>query len=141
MRFPRTVRTAPPPYGRRRTTRRGSPTRTAHRTWRIAILPTIALLLGTGPSPGASHPVPAAPKIEDIFGRSLDDHGLVLVDWEGYIANPAIQFVLVPPPDATYPARIIVRAREPRLYFVHRAGPRLRREGGRPDPAALVEGC
>jgi len=85
---------------------------------RIAILPALALLLGTGPPSGAPRAEVAAPKIEDIFGRSLADHGLVLVDWEGYIANPAIRFVLVPPPDAAYPARVVVRCREPRLYSI-----------------------
>ncbi len=76
-------------------------------------------------SPGAAFAIalasllspPAGLAVEDIFGRSLNDHGLVLVDWEGYIANPAIKVFLVPPPDARYPARVVVTAREPRLYF------------------------
>ncbi len=60
---------------------------------------------------------PAGLTVEDIFGRSLNEHGLVLVDWEGYIANPAIKVILVPPTDARYPVRVVVSAREPRLYF------------------------
>ena len=55
--------------------------------------------------------------VQDIFGRSLDKRGLVLVDWEGYIANPAVRFFILPPPDAAYPATVVVRAREPRLLF------------------------
>ena len=60
---------------------------------------------------------PVACGVEDIFGRPLNEHGLILVDWEGYIANPAIKFFILPPPNARYPARVVVRAGEPRLYF------------------------
>ena len=67
------------------------------------------------PTSGRSTPAPAI--IRDIFGRPLDRHGLILVDWEGQIANPAIRFDLVPPPDAAYPVRFVIRAKEPRLYF------------------------
>lgn len=60
----------------------------------------------------------AAVVIEDIFGRRLDEtHGLVLVDWEGYLANPAIEFLIVPPDDAVFPVRVVLKAAEPRLYF------------------------
>jgi hypothetical protein len=55
--------------------------------------------------------------VEDIFGRQLNDHGLVLVNWDGQIANPAIKFYIVPPADAAFPARAVVTAKEPRLYF------------------------
>jgi hypothetical protein len=55
--------------------------------------------------------------VEDIFGRTLNVHGLVLVDWEGHLANPAIKFYLVPPADAALPARAVLTAREPRLYL------------------------
>jgi hypothetical protein len=27
--------------------------------------------------------------LEDVFGRRLNERGMVLVDWEGQIANPA----------------------------------------------------
>ena len=40
--------------------------------------------------------------VEDIFGRDLNKNGLVLVDWEGQIANPAIKFFVVPPATAVY---------------------------------------
>src|SRR5437016_943427 len=55
--------------------------------------------------------------VEDIFGRQVNQHGLILVDWEGYLANPAIKFFLTPPAHATFPARAILTAKEPRLYF------------------------
>jgi hypothetical protein len=55
--------------------------------------------------------------VEDIFGRRLNEHGLTLVDWEGPIANPAIKFFVVPPPDTAYPARAVLTSTEPRVYF------------------------
>ncbi len=57
------------------------------------------------------------PTIEDIFGRNLEGHGLVLVDWEGYIANPAIKFFVSPPPRAALPVKAVLKSKEPRLYF------------------------
>lgn len=55
--------------------------------------------------------------IEDMFGRRLNEHGMVLVDWEGQIANPAIKIFLKPPPEAGFPARAEITATESRLYF------------------------
>jgi hypothetical protein len=54
---------------------------------------------------------------QDLFDRTVNTRGLVLVDWEGYIANPAIKFYLTPPPDATFPAKAVLTAKEPRLHF------------------------
>ncbi|MCL6501740.1 MAG: hypothetical protein K6T86_03580 [Pirellulales bacterium] len=59
-----------------------------------------------------------APLVEDVFGRRLDaEHALVLVDWEGYLANPAMEIVIGPPEGAALPARAVLSAAEPRLYF------------------------
>ena len=55
--------------------------------------------------------------VEDIFGRRLNDRGLVLVDWEGQIANPAIKVYLVPPADASFPAAAVLTAKDPRVHF------------------------
>jgi hypothetical protein len=55
--------------------------------------------------------------VEDIFGRRLNENGLVLVDWDGQIANPAIKFYLVPPAYTVFPARAVLTAKEPRLCF------------------------
>lgn len=60
---------------------------------------------------------PAAPLVEDIFGRRLNEHGLVLVDWEGHMANPAIRFFVQPAADAVLPVKAVLKAKEPRLYF------------------------
>src|SRR5437870_2407097 len=35
--------------------------------------------------------------VQDIFGRTINTNGLTLVDWDGYIANPAIRFFVLPP--------------------------------------------
>lgn len=81
----------------------------------ISSLIAMACLLGPGvPADGGQWD---GLRAEDIFGRPLHQHGLTLVDWEGYIANPAVRFFILPPPDARYPARVVVRAGEPRLYF------------------------
>jgi hypothetical protein len=55
--------------------------------------------------------------VEDIFGRRLNEHGILLVDWEGYMANPAIKFFVVPPQNAAFPATAIITADNARLYF------------------------
>jgi hypothetical protein len=71
--------------------------------------------------------------IEDVFGRRLNEHGLILVDWEGQIANPAIKFFIVPPEDAAFPARAVLSSKEPRVYF------NLPSEIGAQGPRKVVE--
>lgn len=55
--------------------------------------------------------------VEDRFGRDATVYGLVLPDWEGYMANPAIEFAIAPPPGAALPVKVTVAGSEPRLYF------------------------
>src|SRR4029453_17174759 len=55
--------------------------------------------------------------LEDIFGRRLNERGMVLVDWEGQIANPAIRIFVRPPSDATFPASATISGTGPRLSF------------------------
>lgn len=59
----------------------------------------------------------AEPLVEDRFGRSLNEHELVLMDWEGYMANPVIRFFVTLPPNASLPARAVVKASDSRIYF------------------------
>ena len=59
----------------------------------------------------------AGPIVSDSFGRVLDEHGLVLVDWDGYLANPAIEFFITPPAAAVLPATATLSANGARLYF------------------------
>ncbi|MEC0176663.1 putative Ig domain-containing protein [Paenibacillus favisporus] len=50
-------------------------------------------------------------EIVDIFGRTLNDYGIELVDWQGYIANPYVKLNVVPPKDAAYPLTIGIKAK------------------------------
>ena len=56
-------------------------------------------------------------RVEDIFGRSLDQHGLTLVDRDGYMANPLIKFFVLPPTNAAFPGSATLTANGARLYF------------------------
>ena len=50
--------------------------------------------------------------VRDIFGRVVNEKGIVLVDWEGQIANPAMKYTVeLPRRSAT------LSSSEPRLYF------------------------
>ncbi|MHB8095283.1 MAG: Ig domain-containing protein [Candidatus Aminicenantales bacterium] len=55
--------------------------------------------------------------VEDIFGRTLNSRGITLVDWEGYLANPAKKLFLRPPSGAGFPLQASLSANGPRLYF------------------------
>ncbi len=67
-----------------------------------------------GPPPGGFLQEMVA---RDRFGRRLNERGLTLVDWEGQIANPAIQIWITPPSDATFPATAVVSCPQARVYF------------------------
>ncbi|MCX6350565.1 MAG: T9SS type A sorting domain-containing protein [Bacteroidetes bacterium] len=56
----------------------------------------------------------AQPVLKDIFGRNLAGENIILVDWEGYMANPAIKLTIIPP---TSPFTVTITANSPRLYF------------------------
>src|ERR1035441_8803648 len=55
--------------------------------------------------------------VQDIFGRSLNQHGITLVDWDGYMANPLIKLYLFAPTNAALPGSATLTAGGPRLYF------------------------
>jgi hypothetical protein len=59
----------------------------------------------------------AQTRVEDIFGRSLQQHGIRLVDWDGYMANPLIKFFVLPPTNAVLPGSVTLGANGGRLYF------------------------
>lgn len=52
--------------------------------------------------------------LKDIFGRDLAGHTITLVDWEGYMANPAIKLTITPP---SAPLTVTLTANHARLYF------------------------
>ena len=75
--------------------------------------------------------------VRDVFGREVNETGIVLVDWEGHIANPAMRYV-VELPGAT----ATLSSSEPRLYFnlpssTGANGPTKRLVSG--DPAQVAE--
>jgi len=55
--------------------------------------------------------------VQDIFGRSLNQRGITLVDWDGYLANPLIKFYVLPPTNAVLPGSATLTINGPRLYF------------------------
>ena len=55
--------------------------------------------------------------VQDIFGRSLNQRGITLVDWEGYLANPLIKFYVFPPTNAVLPGAATLTVNGARLYF------------------------
>ncbi|MFT4606247.1 MAG: hypothetical protein ACI9W4_002997 [Rhodothermales bacterium] len=57
--------------------------------------------------------------VTDRFGRNLEAKAIRLVDWEGYIANPAIEFT-VDIPDDWKPAVAVITGSDPRLHFADR---------------------
>src|ERR1700720_2799952 len=59
----------------------------------------------------------AQTRVQDIFGRSLNQSGITLVDWDGYMANPLIKFYLLPPTNAVLPGSAALTADGARLYF------------------------
>ena len=77
---------------------------------------------------------PAGLVVLDDGGRAITPECLTLIDWEGYIANPAVRFYLVPPPGAAFPAKAVLSASESRLHFdlpseVGRDGPQKNSSG------------
>src|SRR5579864_5709758 len=75
----------------------------------MRILPCLAIILSCISVRGAV--------VEDIFARDLSTQGLVVPDWEGYMANPAIEFFISPPLGARLPVAVVIGADDPRLYF------------------------
>ena len=87
----------------------------------------------------------ANPAVRDIFDRDIAQQGITLIDWEGYMANPAIEISIVPPSDGAFPIKATVTAREPRLYFDlpstgSAQGPskQMTFDGAQPQPMAVA---
>lgn len=50
-------------------------------------------------------------KVHDIFNRELNDHSVILVDWQGHLMNPMVKLVLSPPSaGVNYPLQVVVKA-------------------------------
>ena len=55
--------------------------------------------------------------VRDKFGRVVNETGIVLVDWEGHIANPAMRYFIELPHEIPFPARVVLSSSESRMYF------------------------
>jgi hypothetical protein len=54
----------------------------------------------------------------DAAGNLVGARGIALVDWDGYIANPAVKLTFSPTAEITrFPATVKLSAKEPRMYF------------------------
>lgn len=63
------------------------------------------------------HVTPRGITALDASGRVLNARGIHLVDWDGFLANPAETITLRPPADIAFPAFATLTADHPRLYF------------------------
>lgn len=70
-----------------------------------AVLVLLASLLVATPAQAAG---PAT--VVDRFGRVVNDYGVKLVDWEGYLANPYIELTVRPPSGGPFPVTIDLKA-------------------------------
>jgi hypothetical protein len=57
------------------------------------------------------------PTLSDKWNRNLRGAQIILIDWEGQIANPAPTLKLSPPPEARFPVTAEIRANSGRIYF------------------------
>lgn len=78
----------------------------------MSILLTVSLFaLPAAAEPAEPQQLDDQAEIVDIFGRTLNNYGVELVDWQGYIANPFVKLTLVPPRNAAYPLTINIKAK------------------------------
>jgi hypothetical protein len=57
-------------------------------------------------------------RLHDAFGRDVSERGIVLVDWEGQIANPRIGLeVRLPDQGVPYPVELHISGTNPRIHF------------------------
>ncbi|SEN77101.1 Ig domain-containing protein [Nonomuraea pusilla] len=67
----------------------------------------------SAPSPGLAERRAAPPlDVYDIFYRKVNDYGVQLVDWEGYLANPYVELTVRAPktPGVAYPLKVELKA-------------------------------
>src|SRR5687767_7771476 len=76
---------------------------------RRAIMPAVLVLLATLLIATPAHAVGTA-TVVDRFGRVVNDYGVKLVDWEGYLANPYVELTVRPPANGPFPVTIDLKA-------------------------------
>ena len=58
-----------------------------------------------------------AQTLKDIFNRNLSNQTIILTDWEGYMANPAVRLTVTAPANAQFPLTLTLKANGALLYF------------------------
>ncbi|MER6006014.1 Ig domain-containing protein [Nonomuraea angiospora] len=76
---------------------------------RITVAAVVLASLLTGVSQPAHAAAPTA-TVVDMFGRTVNDYGVKLVDWQGYLANPYVELTVKPPTGVQYPVTIDLKA-------------------------------
>ncbi|MFC4598640.1 LamG-like jellyroll fold domain-containing protein [Cohnella hongkongensis] len=71
----------------------------------ILIMALAAAMFVSGP-PKPAHAAANYAEVVDIFGRTVNDNGIELVDWQGYLANPFVKLTVKPPTNAAFPVTI-----------------------------------
>ena len=71
---------------------------------------------GSSGTSGGGQASPLDVIVADRFGRAVNGTGITLVDWEGYIANPAMKYT-VKVPSGTTTNRVILSSSASRVYF------------------------
>jgi Putative Ig domain len=80
---------------------------------KLAIVVAAALVTAVVPAAAVAQEI----VIEDVHGRVLNGRSIVLVDWDGFIANPAIKLFVRAPATVAFPASAVLSSSQPRLYF------------------------
>lgn len=83
----------------------------------LAALACILLIAVSRPMRSATAQSANEIMVEDVFGRTLNQRGIPLIDWDGQLANPKISFFVRPPANAQFPATALLAANHQRLYF------------------------
>ncbi|MFI6740862.1 Ig domain-containing protein [Nonomuraea sp. NPDC050451] len=76
---------------------------------RVTVAAVLLASLLTGVSQPAHAAAPTA-TVVDMFGRTVNDYGVKLVDWQGYLANPYVELTVKPPTGVQYPVTIDLKA-------------------------------
>ena len=71
---------------------------------------------GSSSTSGERQASPLDVIVADRFGRAVNGTGITLVDWEGYIANPAMKYTVKAPSGVTT-TRVILSSSASRVYF------------------------
>ena len=84
---------------------------------RIIILQAAAAVLSLALAVDARAQSATGITVEDIHGRPLNGRSITLVDWDGFLANPAIKLFVRAPVTVGFPATAVITSSQSRVYF------------------------